>query len=242
MKLKFVTTKAVYDWTGDMVHLRGFFYSGPVAMCGGPSAQQEDLAAQQAAFYKSMTAQQSQQFANQTSILTSLQKSWQPVLDAGINQYGFSKAEDTAMRTQATDLNTQNYQNAAKAASNRAAIQGGDSYLPSGVQEQIQAGLASDLAGTQSQQQLGITEAGYAQGRQNYEAASSVMSGAAQIYNPQGTANAANTSGSDAYTSAKQNATQSSQMWAQIGGMVGGAAMDVMAPGLTKSFNNAIGL
>jgi hypothetical protein len=201
-------------------------------MCG-PSSQQNQLAAEQASFYGTLQQGYSQMFSGQTNILSSLQKSFAPILEAGINQYGFSPAEDSALRSQATSGTASQYAAAARASNeNVAAVGGGNQFLPSGTQAEIAGQNANTAAGLESSEQLGITQAGYAQGRQNYLAAAGGLQGAASTYNPTGLAGAANTSGQDAFSSASINYQENQQALQQIGGLVGGGAMGLMTGGM----------
>lgn len=202
-------------------------------MCGGPSQQQQSIAAQQQAFYSTLQQGYAQNFAGQQNILNSLQKSFAPILSAGINQYGFSAAEDASMRSQATSGVAQQYASAARATNaNLAAVGGGNQFLPSGGAAQLQQQAALSAAGTEASEQQNITQAGYAQGRQNYLAAAGQLGSVAQQQNPLGYAGQATTAGQDAYGSAKQNATQAAQMWESIGGMVGGLATSALGAGI----------
>jgi hypothetical protein len=226
-----VTTRARYSFTGELVELRGFLYAGPVAWCG-PSAQQQQIAAQQQQFYTTMTQDYATQFAGQQNILKSLQNSFDPVLQAGINQYGFSAPETAALQSQATQGTAAQYANASRALNEGIAARGGTSFIPSGGVQQMQASVANAAAAQESNQLLGIQQAGYAQGTQNYLAAANALGNAAGMMNPTGYATAANNSGNAAYSSAYANQQMQNQEWSQIGGIVGGAAMNILAPGL----------
>jgi hypothetical protein len=241
IKPQLVTTRAVYDFTGELVELRAFLYAGPVALCG-PSGQQQAIAAQQQQFYSTMQQDYSTMFAGQQNILTNLQNSWNPVLQAGINQYGYSAPETAALQSTATQGTATQYANASRALNEGIAARGGTSFIPSGASQQMQQSVATAAANQQSNELLGIQQSGYAQGRQDYLAAAGALSGVAQLQNPLGYAGTANQSGSSAYQSAYQNQQMQNQMYSQIGGMIGGAAMNIMAPGLGTAFNNAIGL
>lgn len=195
-------------------------------MCGGgPSQSQKDLAAQQAEFYKTMTAQQTQEFANQSKILDTLKAGWAQTFEAGINQYGFNPAQDAALRTEATQGTAAAYGQAATAVRSAGAARGGDGFIPSGQNAQIDASLAQATAAQESGQQLDITKAGYDLGRQNYLQASNIMGGVAQQYNPTGYISGANQAGTDAYGSAKTNQemANAASPWNAVSGILGGA-------------------
>jgi hypothetical protein len=195
-------------------------------MCGGgPSQSQQDLAANQAAFYGTLTKSYNDAFAGQQAILNSLMAAWKPVLAAGPNQYGFSGAEDSNLRSQATQGTAANYAAASRAVNANLAAKGGNGFIPSGGAAQLDAEVAQAAANQQSSENLGITEAGYAQGRANFGAASAALGGAASIENPTGFANSANSGGSDAYNSAYENQqmANASSPWNAVSGILGGA-------------------
>jgi hypothetical protein len=155
------------------------------------------------------------------------------VLAAGMNQYGFSPQENAALRTQATTGVANQYQQANQATQQQlAATGGGNQFLPTGAQSQLTQQNAQAAAQQQSSEQLGITEAGYAQGRANYMSAAQGMGQVASAMNPLGYAGAANQGGSAAYGSATTNATQSTQAWEAIGSAVGGLASSALGMGI----------
>lgn len=211
-------------------------------MCGGPSTQQQSIAGQQQQFYSTLQSGYQQNFAQQSNILTSLQNSFQPILAAGINQYGFSQQENTAMMTQATTGVANQYQAANQATQQQlAATGGGNQFLPSGASSQLTQQNAQAAAQAESSAKLGVTEAGYAQGRQNYLAAAQGLGGAATALNPTAIASSANTGGSNAYGSAQQNATQSAQMMEAIGSGIGGLASTALGAFATGGASLALG-
>jgi hypothetical protein len=177
----------------------------------------------------------STQFANQSAILSSLNSTFGNILAAGPSQFGFSPQMTSALRTQ-SDTGTANaYQSAKQAVGEQAAsIGGGNMALPSGTLTGINANLAQQAASQQSNQQLGITEAGYAQGLQNFNNAAGVLGGVAQQYSPLGYANATTGAGQAAFGGAntinQQNLAGQQQMWGLIGG-AGGALMNGLLPG-----------
>jgi hypothetical protein len=230
---RYVADEALSEW---------YIYEGPIEHCKGASAAQENLANEQAQFYQQLTAQQSQTFAEQQSILSTLQSSLSPTINAGPNQYGYSPAEDTALRTQALEGTGSTYANAAKALNEQIGAEGGgNSYVPSGASNQLREQVATSAANQEAQQNLGITTAGYAQGLANYNEAVKVMSGTAQIYNPTGYANSATNAGSTAFNSAStiQQMNNSSGFWNTASGILGGAAGDI-AGGLTGGLGTAV--
>jgi hypothetical protein len=233
-----VHTKIQYQWDGQEyveVYEEGFDRpeNGQVALCKGASDDQNNLAKSQADFYKTLSDDYNTQFANQSNILTSLQTSLQPVVNAGVNQFGYNPAEENALNSTAIQGTAQSYQNAQKALQNQQAAQGGGNLaLPSGVAAQNNATLASAGANQESSELLGIKNAGYAQGRENYNNAIAQMGGVSAQYNPlgysAGATGAGNSAASEANTIQQEN--QASSPWGAIGGLLGGVAGSFLGP------------
>src|SRR5260370_335529 len=80
--------------------------------------------------------------------------------EAVTNPQGYSPQTLAAMRTQGEDAAAQNNSKVMQAVQEKNATEGGASAtaLPTGVQEQIQAGVASAEAQNESNAELGITE------------------------------------------------------------------------------------
>jgi len=244
----FITTSATFDiQTGKLLHREGFDYSGPIELAcgGGPSQAQQNLANQQAAFYQTMTNSYQQQFAGQTAVLNALQTAWAPILAAGPNQYGFNPAEDSAMRSQATQGTAASYSQASRALNANLAAKGGDGSIPSGETAQLNSQVAQAAANQQSSENLGITEAGYAQGRANFGAASQAMGGVATTMNPTSYISGANQAGSSAYNSAYENQqmANAASPWSAVSGILGGAlttGLDAFTGGIGGSLASGI--
>jgi hypothetical protein len=229
-----VATKLVIDIeTGAVLEYEGYEYVGPVALCKGATDDQRQLAKDQDAFYQTLTQNFNDYFGNQKNILQNLTKVVTPIFAAGPNQYGYSTAEDTALRTQAKEKTGQDFAANAKALNNQLAARGGgDTFLPSGAEAQLQAQAYNEAAKEESEQNLSITQAGYEQGRQNWQNAASILSGTANMYNPTALAASADEAGRWANQSwidvvqEDQAATNSI-----IGGILGGAAMAINPAG-----------
>src|ERR1700683_5615896 len=140
-------------------------------MCG-PSQQEKNLEQQEASFDQTLQQDYSQTFAQNQEILGNLNSVLQPIVNAGPNQQGYSAAELSSLNTQATDQSAQAYnQETQAAASQENAAGGGTSFLPSGVNAQLNASIGSAAENNLSQEKLGITQANYAQGRANWQTA-----------------------------------------------------------------------
>ncbi len=252
--MAFVYTKLIIDWDGNVIEWAGYNWSGPVAECCGSSSTpgQQQIAAQQQQFFNTLTSNYQQQFAGQTAILQSLTSAFSPILAGGINQFGYSPQETAAMRTQAAQGTAQAYSQASQAVGSQlSALGGGQEFLPSGGMGQIEAQLAGSAALQNSQEQLGITTAGYQQGTQNFLNAAQALGGVAQQYNPTAYAGQATAAGNAAFGSQTQlfQQQQATNPWNVVGGVLGGAVgtgLGMFTGGLglmgAQSLGNSMGL
>ena len=206
------------------------------------TGQQKQISGQQQDFMSTLQNDFGTAFAGSQNIINGLTKSLQTTLAAGPNQFGFSAPELAAMNTLATTQNANAYRQARAAAGAAAAASGGGANLPTGALAGTQAALAEKAGEQQSNSLLGIQEAGYKQGTENYENAVKNLQGTASLENPTGLANTANTAGSQAFDSAttlyKQK--QAASPWGQLGGLAGslaGAALNLAVPGAGSSFS-----
>lgn len=224
-------TRAVYDNSGLLIAENTRLYLGSVMLCKGASADQKALETSQQQLNSSLTANYNQNFANQQAILNAVKAVYDPILNAGPSQFGFAKPEETAYRTQASEDTAQNYAQAGAAARERlAAAGGGNTALPSGAQADMENRLAGAAAESESNKQLDITKAGYAQGRQNFNNATSTEMSAAGMENPLGYAGAATSSATSAFNMATTNQQEDGAVWGQLGGLAGGLLGSIAGP------------
>lgn len=169
-----------------------------------------------------------QSFAEQQSVLKTLSGSLTPLVSAGPNQQGFSSPELANLNTTAIDASGAGARNAEQALNNSLAGRGGggSSGLESGVDQQLDASLASTATGQLAQQQNQIQAANYSTGRQNYFNAVSGANALAGQYNPTGFANSANTANSNAFNEADTIQQQQAQEDSEIAGGIASVAMD----------------
>ena len=192
-------------------------------MCG-PSQAEKNLENQEASFDATLQQDYSTQFAQQQQILQSLNSTLQPIVEAGPNQQGYSPQEASALSTQAIESNAQGVNQAEQAAAQKEdAAGGGTSFLPSGVNAQINAQIGSAAEANLSNEQLGITTANYDQGRQNWQTALASEENLSSQTNPLGYAGATTNANSSAFNEASQINQQSNQEFSDILGGVGGA-------------------
>lgn len=189
-------------------------------MCG-PSTSEKNLEANEASFAQQLQQNYAQNFADQQAVLTHLNSVLSPILEAGPNQTGFSPQEAAALNTQAIDTTGAQAANAERAVGNELAGRNDSGNLPeSGVDQALKAQIASSAAGQLSSEQLGITEANYATGRQNFAQAVGEEQGLAGQYNPVSTGSLASGTNASAFGEANQIAQQQSQELSDIGGGV----------------------
>jgi hypothetical protein len=182
-------------------------WTGPVAETKGASSTQEQLQQSEATFYNTMTQDYNTTFGENQAIMSTLTNALNPIVAAGPNQMGFNGAELNNLNSQALQGTGQSYANASQALKEQqAATGGGNAYLPSGVQSQQQAGLASSAANLESNQLLGIQQAGYQQGYSMYNNAVGGLAGVAGLESPTTYSSAATSAAGAANTEA--NAVQ----------------------------------
>ncbi len=151
-------------------------------MCG-PSSQETAIAGQQQDLSTLLSSNFSQRFGQQSAVLQNLNNMLTPISQAGPDQQGFGASELAALGTQAAEGVGANYSKATQALQNTLAARGGGSeVLPTGARAALQGTLASSAADQMSKEQLGITEANYATGRQNWKEATAGLSALANQY------------------------------------------------------------
>lgn len=203
-------------------------------MCG-PSGNEKSLEGQQAQFSQTLQNSYQNLFGEQQGVLQNLNNIYSPIAEAGPSQQGFSPQQLAAENTQAIDTTGQNYASAARAINGQLAGRGGDSGLESGVDAQLKGNLASTAAGTLSNEQLGITNANYAQGNKNWQDATAGLQALGTQYSP----NAAATAGIGANTSAFSESNQIAQQEAQEQQAIG-SAIGVGAEALTGGISGGL--
>jgi hypothetical protein len=187
--------------------------------------EEKDLEKSQAAFYTTMQQDYAQQFGAQSAITKSLSTAFEPILQAGQGQYGYTPAEDTALRTGSSDSFAQANKNAQLALGDQLASEGGGNmFLPSGAAQQLKAQLLTSNSEAAATDQNNITTAGYQQGNVNFQNAAAALSGNAQILNPAAFSSSANTAGSNASDSAQAIQKANDSWMGILGGALGGVS------------------
>lgn len=245
-----ITTRAEYRWdetagryllvSEDVYHVPD---NAPIALCKGPSQQQNNLANSQQGFYNTLQQDYGTTFGNQAATLKNLTNSLTSTIQGGSGQYGYGAQEDAALRTQSDAGTAQAYKNAKEATGeNIAAVGGGNAVIPQGITSVLAAQNANAAAQQQSNQQLGITQQGYEVGRNNYNNAVQGLSNVASLENPNPMAGQATGAGQSAYGSASNNQQMRNQSspWNIASGLLGGVAGSFLNP-IGKSVGSTIG-
>lgn len=247
-----IHSKLVYQWCDRLdkyILVEDHFYPfyGQVAHCKGAGAQLTNIGNSQQSFMNTLQSDFGTAFQGQQNILNNLSSTLTGILQGGPSQFGFSPQEAGALNTLATTGNAQQYQNAKQAAGQAAAAAGGgNTVLPSSAANQTQAGIATQAAQNQSNQLLGIKEAGYQQGNQNFNNAVSGLLNVSGQENPTGFANAATSAGNAAANTATtvQQMNNAASPWNTIGGILGGlagTALNIGTGGLSGGASSILG-
>lgn len=170
---------------------------------------------------KQLAASFSQNNAMNKQTLDYLNGKLKPMIE---NPTGFSPEALTALRTSTSDTNAGQFNDATSALNDQLAARGGASSLPSGVDAQLRAQVASVGATQEASSQNGITLQNEQLKQQNLWNAINALSGNATAYNPTGFANSA-TSGAGAVSNLSQalTASKQSQLLGALGGVAAGA-------------------
>src|SRR6185437_6213071 len=158
-------------------------------MCSSGSGTTQDAQRSQDQFSKQLQAAFTAQYGANTRLTSLINgQMWNQVNAGG---RGYSPAALAAMRANATDTISGNFQHAQQALQEHEAQTGGQN-LPSGVNAQLDAGLYAQEAQQQAAAANNITLANENQRQQNYWNAIGTLSGNNNARNPLGYASAAN--------------------------------------------------
>ena len=200
-------------------------------MCG-PSGTEQSIEGQEQSLSSLLSSDFSQRFAQQSETLQNISNMLTPIAEAGPDQQGFGANELAALSTSVGEGVGANYAKASQALNNTLAARGGGSeFLPRGASAALKGTLASSAANQMSKEQLGITEANYAQGRQNWQQATAGLNALAQDYNPGQFSGQAQKGFEDAFGMADTINQEKNQETASIIGGVTALGMDAASFG-----------
>jgi hypothetical protein len=236
-----IYTKLEYHWSDTankyvLDNSESIEYTGIVGLMCGASSAQTASANQASALSTQMASQASTVFGASSQIFNSLNAAFSPIVAAGPSQQGFSAQEASNLNSEAITQTGTEYKNEKEALGNAQAAQGGGNVaLPSGTTTAADEALAAN-AGNQTASELSqITQANYAQGNANYNAAVAGEEALPGVYNAATSAGSAAT-GSSANAGNQQNqVSQANNSWMSlVGGALGGVT-GALTGGLTSS-------
>jgi hypothetical protein len=196
-------------------------------MCGGPSQTQLNLQSEEAQFYQTQIQAYNTAYQNFSAIQSTLSQQFSPILAKGPNQMGFSDAELQNLNTTATQGTAQEYAKAKTALQENQATQGGGTSnvnLTGGPQNQEAEELAATGAATESAEKLGIQQAGYAQGYNEWQGAVAGEEDLAAGWNPNSFSSSANNAAGTANSEANAITQEQESVWGNVLGALGGVA------------------
>jgi hypothetical protein len=203
----------------------GFFSD----LFGGPSSQQESLNAQEVSMNNVFNSAFQSYLGSQSAVLQNIGNILTPIAQAGPTQQGFGAQELAALNTQATQGIGQNYNKASQALNLQESTRGGgNQVLPTGAANEQKENLAAAAANQESNAQLGITNANYAQGNANWRAATSGLQALGQDYNPSSFGSLGNTANNQAFGQASQIQQEQQQAADAPFALAGSVAMDAL--------------
>ena len=139
---------------------------------GGASHGDNDVNSEQHQFFNELTQNTTTAFQGAQTDLDALNKAWGAISSQGINQYGYSSAEDRAITGAITNAGAQATENTVSAEQlNQQQAAGGANAGPSGASEALQT-QAREVGAQNTATELGQEKiAGFETGRENYLAA-----------------------------------------------------------------------
>lgn len=174
-------------------------------MCGPKTTGMEMAQGKLANLTSLLTGNYNERFGQQTELLNNINSILTPIFEAGPNQTGMSAPELAALNTGAVEGVAGEYAKAGQALRNTLAARGGgNEFLPSGARASLESGLATQAAQETARQKQAITLQNYAQGRQNWAAASAGLNALAGLENPTPYADIAGNVGQSAFGDAQQ--------------------------------------
>lgn len=225
-----IYTKITMRWDGHRyitVSSEDGWYEGPVALCCGATAAQNQALGQQTAFAQTMQQQASSVFGNSSQVFKDLVNTFSPTVAAGPSQEGFSAAEKSSLQSAAITNTGQAYRNAAQAVGQAQAAQGGGNTpdVTGGAKVGTDLGLATSAAAQTSGELNQINQADYQTGRENYDFAAKELSGSTGAFNPAtGMSGAADNALSNESKTANDIATMDNSWVQSVTGALGGVA------------------
>ena len=204
-------------------------------MCG-PSSALKSLAANATSFAGQVQQQATQIFGSASTVFNNLIGSVQSVVKGGPGQAGWGAAETNAVNSQILNNTAVSARNEKSAVGNAvAAIGGGNTVNPSGLETAVNLQTAQSVENAKSQQEEQATVANYQQGNQNYNAAVNEEMQLPKVFDASSAADNAATAANQSATTAQTAVSSASNWWEPLLGSAIGAAGKMGAAYLEKS-------
>ena len=204
-------------------------------MCG-PSAALQNLAASATSFAGQVQQQATQIFGSASTVFNNLMGTIQNVVKGGPGQAGWGAAETNAVNSQILNNAAVSARNEKSAVGNDvAAIGGGNTVNPSGLETAVNLQTAQSVENAKSQQEEQATVANYQQGNQNYNAAVNEEMQLPKVFDASAAEDNAAVNANTAATNAQTAVSSANNWWEPILGSAIGAGGSIGAAALKKS-------
>ena len=208
-------------------------------MCG-PSSALKSLAASATSFAGQVQQQATQVFGSASAVFNNLIGSVQSVVKGGPGQAGWGAAETNAVNSQILNNAAVSARNEKSAVGNAvAAIGGGNTVNPSGLETAVNLQTAQSVENAKSQQEEQATVANYQQGNQNYNAAVTEEMQLPKVFDASSAADKAATDASAAATADQTAISAANNWWQPILGSAIGVGGDIATGGLSGAAKTA---
>ena len=198
-------------------------------MCG-PSSALTNLAASATSFAGQVQQQATQVFGSASAVFNNLIGSVQSVVKGGPGQAGWGAAETNAVNSQILNNAAVSARNEKSAVGNDvAAIGGGNTVNPSGLETAVNLQTAQSVENAKSQQEEQATVANFQQGNQNYNAAVSEEMQLPKVFDASSAVDNAAVNANDAATKAQTAVSSANNWWQPILGAAVGTTAKALA-------------
>ena len=192
-------------------------------MCGA-SSQAKNIAEQSSSLGTTLQGNYANNYGIQQNIIGNIRSALNPIVQAGPNQTGFSKAESAAINTNAIDTAGQQAKSLQQQINTQASGRGGGTGLKTGATTALDTGANQLVANNLATSENAATEASYAQGNENYNAAVGGLNSLAGTLNPNEYGGLATSAGGQAFGEANANDQAAAQEFGEIAGGIGAIA------------------
>ena len=188
-------------------------------MCGA-SSQAKNIADASTSLGTTLQGNYANNYGIQQNIIGTIRSALNPIVDKGPNQTGFNPSEAAAINTNAIDTAGQQAKALQQQINTQAAGRGGggSSGLKTGATTALDTGANQLVANNLATTENAATEANYAQGNANYNAAIGGLNSLSNELNPNQYASLANSSANNAFNEANENDQAASQEFGEIAG------------------------